>query len=285
MKILITGAGGYVGSNLVKSLVKTNHSVYLVLRDSRLNNKTTNIGFPYHIYNGIENLICFFKEVEPELVIHAAGYIVNEYNSEELRILIESNIQFGSEILEAMRFSGCKNFINLGSIYQIKTPLNENFNLYAATKNAFEEIIVYYVKTYGFRVIKMRFSNIYGPYNNRSILNKIINHIGKPSKFVFYSYDKKINFIYIDQVVDSIISSINLFKNFKSIYLKPYIIKSNESIFLSELIELIEEVSHRNIKHNLKSKRNPKSKLRFNLLPRKYSTLKKNIIKIIEYNE
>ena len=286
MKILITGASGYVGSNLVRSLAETNHSVYLVLREINLNIEVFNSKLDYHIYKGTEKLIHYFREVEPELVIHSAGYIVNNYDTKDLKYLIDSNIYFGLEILEAMRASGCKKIINIGSLYQTKQiNLYQNYNLYAATKNAFEEIIDYYVIAYGISVLKMRFSNIYGLENKRSILNKLIEHIGNPSEFKFYSSDKLLNFINIDEVINSIISNLDSFMKSESRYHKPIIIKSRNSILLSELINLIEQISNKTLNHNLKSSQYSKRKIRFNIAPRKYTALKEDIIKLMNYDK
>jgi nucleoside-diphosphate-sugar epimerase len=286
MKILITGASGYVGSNLVRSLNDTNHKVYLVLREIKLNIDVFNSKLDCHIYNGIENLIDYFKEVEPELVIHAAGYIVNNYDIKDLKYLIDSNIYFGLEILEAMRASGCKKIINIGSLYQTKkVNLYQNYNLYAATKNAFEEIVDYYVIAYGISVLKMRFSNIYGLENKRSILNKLIMHVGDPSEFKFYSSDKLLNFINIDKVINSIISNLNSFMKSESRYHKPIIIKSRNSIMLSELINLIELISNNTLNHNLKSSLYSKRKIRFHIAPRKHTALKEDIFKLLNYDE
>jgi CDP-paratose synthetase len=286
MKILITGASGYVGSNLVRSLAETNHSVHLVLRKINLNIEVFNSKLDCHIYNGIEKLIDYFKEVEPELVIHAAGYIVNNYDTSDLKYLIDSNIYFGLEILEAMRVSGCKKIINIGSLYQTKKVNKyQNFNLYAATKNAFEEIIDYYVTAYGISVLRMRFSNIYGLENKRSILNRLIKHVGNPSEFKFYSGDKLLNFINIDEVINSIISNLDSFIKSESSYHKPIIIKSRNSILLSELINLIEQISNETLNHNLKSSQYSKRKIRFSIAPRKYTALEKDIINLLNYDK
>jgi CDP-paratose synthetase len=286
MKILITGASGYVGSNLVRSLAETNHSVYLILRGINLNTEVFNSKLDCHIYRGIERLIDYFKEVEPELVIHAAGYIVDNYDTRDLKYLIDSNIYFGLEILEAMRASGCKNIINLGSIYQTnKKNLNGDYNLYAATKNAFEEIIDYYFLAYDFKTLKMRFSNIYGPNNNKSILNKLVNHLGNQSEFIFYSNDKLINFISIDEVINSIISYLEFFRRFNLKNRKPITIKSKNSIFLSDLIKLIEKISQKALNHNLKPIRHSKLKNRLNFPTNHLKSLEGKILDLINYNK
>jgi CDP-3, 6-dideoxy-D-glycero-L-glycero-4-hexulose-4-reductase len=284
MKILITGASGYVGSNLFQALAHTNYSINLLFRYKTINSLTSLHNMTCHYYDDLDDLIKIFDKVKPELVIHTAGYIVNNYENIDIKHLIDANVYYGLEILEAMRKSGCKNFIYIGSFYQNKKPsLFYNYNLYAATKNAFEEIIDYYVDTHDFKVLKMRFPNIYGPNNNRSILNKLVNHVGNTSEFVFYTSDKILNFIHINEVTKSIISNVDMLIKAESNYYKTIFVKSRKFILLSDLIRFVEEVSGSSINHNLKSNLKLTLKSRVFYLLSDHVSLKKDIYKLLNH--
>ena len=69
---------------------------------------------------------------------------------------MSSNITFGTQLVEAMVANGCYQFVNTGTSWQHYENDEYNpVNLYAATKQAFEDILRYYVETSALRVITL----------------------------------------------------------------------------------------------------------------------------------
>lgn len=117
-KALVTGATGYVGSQLVVGLLSDGWEVHIIVRESSNLDQLSDIKDDVitHIYNGgFEQLSIIMSRILPDVVFHLASMIVAEHNSEKIDELISSNITFGSLLLESMSVNGVKNFINTGT--------------------------------------------------------------------------------------------------------------------------------------------------------------------------
>ena len=179
MKYIITGASGYVGSNIVKELVKRGEEVYIILRDTSKLDLLMEVksAINIYIYNGdLEQLISYFNSIKANIVIHTASLFISQHKSDDIDNLIDSNIKFGTEILEAMKLSGIKKFINTSTSWQHFN--NEKYNpvcLYAATKEAFENIIKYYYEAFEIDCISLEIYDTFGKGDKRpKLLNQLI---------------------------------------------------------------------------------------------------------------
>ena len=109
-RIIITGATGYIGSHVTKYLLSQGFSVAIVVRAH--SNLASVEGFLDRIqvitYVDIQHLIPSFKSFRPDTVLHLAACVNTHYKPEDVPSLIQSNIEFGVEILEAMKQCGCK---------------------------------------------------------------------------------------------------------------------------------------------------------------------------------
>lgn len=143
IKGVVTGATGYIGSNLLRYLLSQNWELYIISQPDFGYQNIEDIKDEIHIVeydNNIQTLISFFKETNPDIVFHLAAAVITNYKPEQIPTLIQSNIQFGTEVLEAMKFGNTRLFVNTGSIWQNYNSDSYNpVDLYAATKEAFEK--------------------------------------------------------------------------------------------------------------------------------------------------
>ena len=146
-KILLTGSSGFIGFELLKDLSK-NHKVFITLRKKNKNQlKNKNIVEIY--FNNYETLNKKLKKVRIDTVIHCATHYVKYHNFNDLKKLSESNILFGNIILENLDKMNVKKFINFSTVWENYNGEKENyFNLYAAYKQSFNNIISFYKKIY-----------------------------------------------------------------------------------------------------------------------------------------
>jgi nucleoside-diphosphate-sugar epimerase len=137
----------------------------------------------------------------------------------------------------------CK-LINTGTSWQhYKNEEYNPVNLYAATKQAFEDIIEYYVKVLDFNVITLKLFDTYGENDNRGKLINLLDKFSKEKKKLKMSPgEQKIDLVHVDDVVDAFISAYDLIKE-DEISHKKYAVSSGQVIKLKELIELYEEVT------------------------------------------
>lgn len=247
-RIVVTGATGYIGSNLVRKLVNEKNEVYIVVRKNSVSDLLGDIKNKINVFvydNNIENLIEFFINTKPDVVYHLASLFIAEHNFNDIDNLIDSNIKFGTELLEAMNLSGVKKLINTGTSWQHYN--NESYNpvcLYAATKEAFEKVIEYYTNTCGFKVVTLELFDTYGPNDNRK---KIINLLSKYSKdktlLKMSAGEQLLDLTYIDDVTGGFYYSLDQLDEMKNCSHKKYAISSEVRHKLKDIINIYENVT------------------------------------------
>ena len=105
-RILITGSTGFICNNLVIYFLKNpEHKIFLINRDKKITFKNENITNFYYDQK-ISNLINFFKEVKPDIVIHLATNYIKAHTPKDISSLISSNILFGTEIFSNVSKTG-----------------------------------------------------------------------------------------------------------------------------------------------------------------------------------
>ncbi|WDC83286.1 NAD(P)-dependent oxidoreductase [Caloramator sp. mosi_1] len=113
-------------------------------------------------------MINYFLKHKFDAIFHLASLFIAEHDSNQIDDLLKSNIIFGTHILEAMKYGNVKNMVNIGTYWQHYK--NEEYNpvcLYAASKEAFEKIIEFYIQVENIKVITLKLYDIYGINDKR----------------------------------------------------------------------------------------------------------------------
>lgn len=127
MKILMTGITGFIGHHLGERLVNDGHEVYAIVRPtSKINELSENLrrNIQFHVYDkdntvlNIVNDLCADNR-RPNVVYHLATNQLNVHKFEDIQGLIQNNITFGTELLEAMVINDVYNFVNVGTFFSI----------------------------------------------------------------------------------------------------------------------------------------------------------------------
>ncbi len=167
--ILVTGGSGFLGRHLIKALAKT-HNVHALVR------KPYDIdGAQCHIYDGsMDSIDTIFSKQAIDFVIHLAAITSNDDN--QVDALLAANITLGTQLLQSMSNHDCKVLINTGTFWQHNKHQNYHpICLYAATKEAFERILDYYVLAHGFKAITLVLTDVYGPNDPRKKIFSLLN--------------------------------------------------------------------------------------------------------------
>lgn len=237
--IFITGANGFLGSNLVKFFLDVGHKVIAVIRADGAQDNLTNLDCQVIEYDGsISSLEIYLNS--NTTVVHTASYYVAEHKKEDVAILTSSNLQYGLNLLEAMRISGTKKIINIGTAWQgYKGEERRPVNLYAATKQAFEDIISYYCDAEDFSSISLRLNDTYGEEDKRIKLVKLLINSGiKQTTLEMSLGEQRINLTHISDVCRAVSSSVNSLKSEGN--MQVYNLINKDEYSLKELVKLIE---------------------------------------------
>jgi nucleoside-diphosphate-sugar epimerase len=199
MRILLTGGTGFVGKYLLEELLRNNFDVALLVRQSSniIENKSLKYVFLYD-----KNWKIHVKEFNADVVIHLASYLTSLDDESSLDNLLVSNILFGTHLLDAIKETKLKLFINTGTFAEYEKENLSPAYLYAATKTAFRSIIKYYQNKYKFKSVNVIPYTIYGGKDKKKKLIDLIYDSAKTKEPVNMSPGEQIlDFIHIDDVV------------------------------------------------------------------------------------
>jgi nucleoside-diphosphate-sugar epimerase len=212
MKILLTGGTGFVGRHLVRSLGVAGHIVYLLIRpESNIDLLPTNIGFS-RCNNSYESISAAFSEFDPDLVIHLATNYVARHTPSDVLPLLESNVTFGTILLEAMSKTRCRMIINAGTRWQhCDNSPYKAANLYAASKQAFLEVLEYYSQYYLFKTLTLELCDTYGPGDQRKkVVELMTDTVAMNQPLPMSPGQQILDVLHVEEVVDAFIYSISI---------------------------------------------------------------------------
>lgn len=211
IRVLVTGASGYVGSQLVRRLIRSSeYEVSILVRPSSnlapLNAYMADLRvFPSD--GTIDSLVQLLHDARPEVVVHLASQFLNQHTPQDIVPLIQANIQFGTSLLEAMLQTDIKRFVNTGTSWETMdgSPNYRPVCLYAATKRAFEDILTYYEDAHGFSALTVKLYDTYGPDDPRPKLFSLLRRSMSASEPIPFSPGEQIlDLTYIDDVTDAL---------------------------------------------------------------------------------
>jgi len=244
---LVTGATGFVGSHLAKRLVSEGWDVHIIARlNSSLNIISDVIDkLTIHRHDGTtDRMLNILNEVKPKIVFHLASLFLAEHQPKDIEPLIKSNILFGTQLLEAMVRNRIYNMVNTGTSWQHYN--NEDYNpvcLYAAAKQAFEDIMRFYVEVTPLRAITLKLFDTYGPDDPRPKLFNLLKKVAEEQKPLSMSPGEQlIDIVYIDDVVDAFMIAAQRLLNNMVEKNEEYAVSSGKPIKLRELVEIYEKL-------------------------------------------
>lgn len=196
------------------------------------------------------------SEFKTDVVFHLASLFIAEHKSEQVEALIDSNLKFGTQVLEAMANSRTKKIVNVGSTWQhFEGSRYRSVSLYSATKSAFENIVDYYCDSFGMQQIHIRLTDSYGPADKRGkIVTSLVKSLNAPKQFKISAAEQFINLVHVDDIVSGLVladqhlntlTDMPVFDSTRS--QRRFTLASDESIQLKSLVSLIEEISERKL--------------------------------------
>ena len=248
MNILVTGATGFIGTNLTREL-KKQHNLYIL---GQFEGDPEKLGIPGIIMtDDIHRLADYLKENEIEGIIHLASLYLTVHTPEQIKELVSSNVYFGTAVLEAASMSGTvKWFLNTGSIWQnynVKGAEYNPVNLYAATKQAFIDMAKYYSEVFDIKFCTLKLCDTYGPNDTRRKIFKLFKDYSESGEVLKMSPgEQMIDIIYITDVIAGFTHLTELLASDTGLG-DEYVLTSGRQIPLKELANLFCEVSGREL--------------------------------------
>lgn len=286
MKILITGAAGFIGFHLVRALSEKGNSVFGI--DNINDYYQVSLKYARLAENGIAEReivqghivqsskypdfrfcridICdkprldeLFVQEKFDVVVNLAAQAGVRYSIENPYAYIESNIVGFLNILEACRVNKVSHLVyaSSSSVYggNTKTPFEETdrvdnqVSVYAATKKSNELLANVYSKLYRLPTTGLRFFTVYGPWGRPDMSPFLFMDAifhNRPIK-VFNNGDMLRDFTYIDDIIEGVVRIINVIPD-KDIPSTVYNIGNQTPTRLMDYIECIERAAGKEAK-------------------------------------
>lgn len=232
MRILVTGAAGFIGADLCQKLLSLGHSVVGVdnfndyyevslkrARCSQVKAHANSSQFTMRELDIVDRVKMngLFSESAFDVVVHLAAQAGVRYSIENPQSYIDSNLVGFGNILEACRHANVPHLVyaSSSSVY----GANDNFpfkesdrvdnpvSLYAATKKANELMAHSYASLYGFRCTGLRFFTVYGPWGRPDMAPfRFASRMLKGEAIPVYNNGDMIrDFTYIDDITEGVI--------------------------------------------------------------------------------
>ena len=271
-KIIITGATGFIGTNLINLLIKKYTSLQIIAIDNLKNSNLVDFKKilkenKFEIKKNIflkKNLKIFFikkdfalttklininfKEVD--CLVHLASQtgVIQSMKSPEKDA--SENILKTIKFIQFLKDKGLKKIIYASSmgvlgdnLYSSNESKHDPLNFYAASKASVENYLNVYSKTLGIKSYILRFSNIYGKYSKlkTSVIASFIKSILKKGKIKVNGSGKQYrDFLFVEDLAE-IINTLIFTKNNNNYYRKPIHVATGKSISINQLVSIFKK--------------------------------------------
>lgn len=203
---LVTGAAGFVGGRLARRLQGDGWETHAIVRPS--SNATTlrdvlGSGNVHEHDGSTIGLINIVGSVGPLAVFHLASAVITDYVAADVEPLIRSNILFGTQLLEAMAVAGVSVIVNTGTISQHYEGREYSpVYLYAATKQAFQDVLQFYCEARGLHAVTLELPDTYGPGDRRPKLLTLLANAARTGETLALTLGEQfLDLLHVDDVV------------------------------------------------------------------------------------
>lgn len=284
MKLLVTGAAGFIGSATAQRLLDRGDQVFgldnlntyydVSLKRARLSRLQSHASFRFAQLDladrhAMENLFAVEKF---ERVVHLGAQAGVRHSLKEPHAYIESNIVGTLNVLEGCRHNGVAHLVYASSSsvygagtklpYSVHEPASHPVSLYAATKRANELMAHSYSSLFALPTTGLRFFTVYGPWGRPDMALFLFARAireGRPIEVFNYGHHKR-DFTYIDDIVEGVVRVLDHVAQpdptwnsdqpdpaASRVPYRIYNIGSNRPIDLMRYIELLEECLGRKV--------------------------------------
>ncbi|HSW57275.1 MAG TPA: NAD(P)-dependent oxidoreductase [Dehalococcoidales bacterium] len=233
MTVLVTGGTGFIGSRVVRDLVKIGQDVVafdwapepiMLTRLIKLEEISQKVKIVQGDVNNFAHLISTLKNHNIDTVVHCAALLLHDVNTNPL-LGIKVNCEGTVAVFEAARLLGLKKvvWISSGSVFGPPEAYAEEYipndaphypqNLYGGTKSLDEQFAAFYAERYDLDITAIRLVLVYGAWQTRGRTAAIIREmvanpaLGKPGK-VPAARDNVLGWTYVDDAARAIVLAV-----------------------------------------------------------------------------
>lgn len=250
-RALLTGASSYLGLQLARRLLGDGVSVHAVVRAETNRERLDRLhgDLLLHEHDGtLTSMIGIVEAAKPETVFHIAAKYLREHAPGDVDDLIDSNVRLGMHLLEAMVENGVERLVNTGTAFQhfdVDGDAYRPLSLYAATKQAFEDILAYYVDAHGIRGVTLKLFEVYGPGDWRPKFPAMVRAAQRNGEaLALPADDVPLDMVFIDDVVTAFLSAARLLDDDPGAVVgRSFAVSSGQHSTLDDVVRTFEAIA------------------------------------------
>ncbi|WP_300302120.1 NAD(P)-dependent oxidoreductase [Ferrovibrio sp.] len=241
MTILVSGGTGYIGRHLVRHLIAQGETVHVLCQPD---SDTTFLPAAVTIHRGIQaaDLPAVLSGLRPQTCFHLATRYQHDYGPADIAPLLDSNLVFGTTLADAAMRSGCRSFINAGTASQMDRDGNyAPASLYAASKQAFEDLLAYFALRRGMACRTVLLYDTYGPQDTRGkLLMNLIASARTGMRLELSPGEQEVDLLHIGDAIDGLLAAAAATDQ-----MARYALSSGSPLSLRQLASMIERIAGR----------------------------------------
>lgn len=243
-KAIVTGGNGYIGSALVRELLRLGVEVHAIAnRNLDKLSVLLPAGCIYPIGNDWHAVSALVKKLKPQVIYHLASVYSEPPTPDETIAIVHCDIMLGTTLLQAA--CDCEPrpaLVNLGTYWQFGDEANASSpnTLYAAAKQAMHDILLYFCTIRGIRAVTLVLYDIFGPGDPRPKLWTKLAQAADGSSFPVTEGRQYIELVHVDDVIRAILMAADQLTQMEP--MQPlYALPSQERVTLRKLLEAVRE--------------------------------------------
>ena len=208
-RALVTGATGFVGSHVARGLLGRGVEVHALVRPgAHLERVPDLVGrVAVHVDDGtVAGLAAVVDDARPEATFHLATNFVAEHGPDDVVALVADNVGFPTRLADALAGEGTA-FVNVGTGWQhVDGARYRPKSLYAASKQAFEDMLRFYTDRDLLRAVTVNLYDSYGPLDHRpKLLGALIRSLHTGDVLPMSSGVQLVDLVHVDDIVDALL--------------------------------------------------------------------------------
>ena len=251
-QILVTGAGGFIGSYLLQEIVENSeYEAVIIIKDSSDIFRIKDMISKCRIYSAQKSdLESIFMQNSIYGIVHLATYYKKTHNSDDIEEMIASNITFPTKLIELAAKYKSRFFINTGTFFEysmFSNPMNEStpvmpYNLYASTKTGFDSILKYYAKNSALNILTLKLAAPFGYNDNQKLVPFLINSLLENQEVILEKGEQEWDFIYVKDVVSAFLKAIKLALNTQRSLYEDILIGTGTKVAVKDIADILNKL-------------------------------------------